>query len=141
MHSPPVHQTEARLQVVAKGLDKMARALLHRRWEEMARSSGYNARKLASLYSISLRQLEREFQKTRGRSPQKWLDEQRIASARKMLLEGLSVKCVALELGYKQSSHFCRHFKERNGMTPSEFVASVFVNDQCRYEITNVVQR
>jgi len=44
--------------------------------------------------------------------------------AKEMLLAGDSVKKVAIELGFKHASHFCRKFKRLNNMTSSEFVMS-----------------
>jgi transcriptional regulator GlxA family with amidase domain len=109
----------------------MASLFKHGCLDDLAKLSGYNARKLADLCSISVRQLEREFHKTFGNSPQKWLDEQRIRAAERLLLKGTAVKNVAFELGYKQCSHFCRRFKEQNFLTPSQFV-STFEEAKCR---------
>ena len=41
-----------------------------------------------------------------------------------MLLAGQQVKEVATELGYKQTSHFCREFKSYHHLTPSQYVAA-----------------
>jgi len=73
---------------------------------------------------MSVRQLQRRFRRRFGRSPQDWLNEKRIRVAQKLLLSGQPVKEVAFNLGFKQSSHFCRLFKSRNNMTPSEYVAT-----------------
>jgi AraC-like DNA-binding protein len=58
------------------------------------------------------------------RSPQEWLNEKRMTVACQMLLLGEPVKRVAIDLGFKQVSHFCRSFKKRQRMTPREFVLS-----------------
>jgi AraC-like DNA-binding protein len=92
------------------------------RLELLAETANYDANKLARLYGISTRQLQRIFRRWLERTPQSWLDDCRIAAAQKLLLSGASVKKVAIELGFKHTSHFCRHFKCRNNMTPSEFV-------------------
>jgi AraC family transcriptional regulator len=110
------------------------------RWEGLAESAHYNARELARLCDLSLRQLQRRFRREFGRSPQDWLNEKRLLAARTRLLCGEPVKRVALELGFKQPSHFCREFKRMNHMTPSEFVLTQSGRDaKCRREITNVV--
>lgn len=88
---------------------------------QIAAAAQYDARKLARLRQVSPRQLQREFQRIHRRTPQAWLNEQRILAARQLLLAGHPVKNVAQDLGYKQSSHFCRQFKQYNLMTPSEF--------------------
>ena len=88
----------------------------------MAEQAKYDARELAVLCRISLRQLRRDVRRCLGSSPQAWLNERRLMAARELLLSGQSVKEVAFNLGFRQASHFCRQFKLRNGMTPSEFV-------------------
>lgn len=109
-------------------------------WKQLAEAANFNARELARLCRLSDRQLQREFCRYLGRSPQDWLNEQRIEAARQLLLSGLPVKRVAYELGFKQSSHFCRQFKEAGNLTPSEFVLTrMRAGDECRSQITDVV--
>jgi AraC family transcriptional regulator len=98
----------------------MAKALLER-WEQLAGTARYDAKELAKLCHLSVRQLERDFRQLLDRSPQDWLNEQRIKAAQQQLLSGQPVKVVAFELGFKQPSHFCRQFKSFNHLTPSQF--------------------
>jgi AraC-like DNA-binding protein len=105
-------------------------------WEELARVAHYDANELAKLCEISARQLQRYFRGHFHRAPQHWLNERRLLAARSLLLTGDSVKKVALDLGFKQTSHFCRQFKSRNKMTPSQFAHSQ--NAKCRSGITDV---
>ena len=98
----------------------MAKGLLER-WEQLAGTARYDAKELAKLCNLSVRQLERDFRHNLERSPQNWLNEQRIKAAQQLLLSGQPVKVVAFELGFKQSSHFCRQFKLQNHLTPSQF--------------------
>jgi AraC-like DNA-binding protein len=91
-------------------------------WEDLAKAARYDAKELAKLCHLSVRQLERDFRRNLGHTPQDWLNEQRIKAAQQLLLFGQPVKVVALELGFKQSSHFCRQFKSQNNLTPSQFV-------------------
>ena len=101
----------------------MIRAVVcERHWEEMASRARYNSRELAKLCRLSTRQLQRDFRRVLGCSPQRWLNQQRILAAQRSLLSGEQVKKVALELGYKHVSNFCQHFKSVNQMTASEFV-------------------
>jgi AraC-like DNA-binding protein len=93
-----------------------------RTWEELAAAANYRARELARLRRVSDRHLRREMRRCLGRSPQDWLNDQRLLAARQLLLAGLSIKAVAIELGFKHTSHFCRQFKAVNAMTPTEFV-------------------
>jgi AraC-like DNA-binding protein len=117
----------------------MERLLLVKgRWEELAETAHYDANQLAKLCGVSTRQLQRYFHNNLHRSPQNWLNERRLQAAQALLLSGESVKKVALDLGFKQTSHFCRQFKNRNKMTPSQFAVSEIT--RCRSEITDVVR-
>ena len=105
----------------------MARAALSSMaLEQMAITAHYNSKELAALCQLSARHLQREFRRQLNQTPQKWLDELRIKAAAQLLLGGMPVKRVAIELGFKQISHFCRQFKLRNRQTPSEFASSQF---------------
>lgn len=116
----------------------MERLLLVKgRWETLAETAHYDANQLARLCGISTRQLQRHFRHEFRCSPQKWLNERRLEVAEVLLLSGEPVKKVALDLGFKQTSHFCRQFKNRNKLTPSQFAFSQIT--RCRPEITNVV--
>lgn len=90
-------------------------------WRQLAISARYDSRNLAELIKITPRQLQRIFRNEFGQTPQDWLNEQRILAAKQLLRTGEAVKKIALDLGFKQSSHFCRQFKILNGLTPSEF--------------------
>ena len=92
-------------------------------WMRLAEAARYDARELAKLCHLSVRQLERDFRRDLGYTPQSWLDEQRIKAAQMPLLSGQPVKMVAMKLGFKQVSHFCRRFKSQFNLTPSQFVA------------------
>jgi len=74
---------------------------------------------LAVLCQISLRTLERHFQKNYGVTVSHWLRDLRLGRAYEGLLAGKSVKEVTYEQGYKQVSHFSREFKNHFGVTPS----------------------
>ncbi len=91
-------------------------------WWELAQQAHYRSPALASLLSVSPRQLHRYTRKNFGRSPQAWLDDQRLARATGLLRQWRSVKAVSYELGFKQVSHFSRVFKRRYGMPPGRYV-------------------
>src|SRR5215472_2270420 len=76
-------------------------------WKQMAASAHFDCKELAKLNKVSVRQLQRIFRSKLNRTPQDWLNEQRILAAREMLRVGEPIKKVALDLGFKQSSHFC----------------------------------
>jgi AraC-like DNA-binding protein len=108
------------------------------KWEELAEAAHYRAHLLAALREITTRQLRRQIRRHFKRSPQEWLNEQRIAAAEQMLLAGRPIKVVAFEVGFKQVSHFCRVFKSVKQMTPSEFALLQPEPAQSPERITNV---
>lgn len=93
-------------------------------WCSMGAVASYRARNLARGYGISLRHLQRHFRSNLGRTPQDWLNEQRMIAAPLVLLRSESIKRASFDLGFKQPAHFCRHFKMYYGMSPSEFVSA-----------------
>lgn len=94
------------------------------KWRSMAASAQYNSTKLAVLCNLSPRQLQRQFKRQLGCSPQQWLDSERLEAAKGRLLIGDRIKQIAWELGFSDSSHFCHHFKAATHLSPSEFVAA-----------------
>jgi transcriptional regulator GlxA family with amidase domain len=111
------------------GYREGARKSQQQRWENLAQAARFDANELARLCQISTRHLEREFRRRLGRTPQDWLNERRIVAATQLLLSGLPIKAVAFEVGFKQPSHFSRHFKLHLRMTPSQFT---FLNEASR---------
>ena len=93
------------------------------KWVSMAWESGYDSAVLSRKLNVSQRQLQRYTRKLFGRSPQDWLDEQRLGIAAGLILKRRSVKEVAYQLGYKQPSHFSREFKIYYGLSPAQFLA------------------
>ena len=88
-------------------------------WESLAENAGYRPSDLAALCQISLRTLERHFQKNYGVTVSLWLRELRLGKAYQALQAGKSVKEAAYDQGYKQVSHFSREFKNHFGVSPS----------------------
>jgi len=89
--------------------------------EKMAEEVAYDAGKVAEVYGLSVRQLQRLFQSSHGCSPQKWMNDLKVFRAQERLLLGQSVKQIASEMGYRDVSYFCQQFKRLCGMTPSRF--------------------
>ena len=88
-------------------------------WEALAIKAGYRPGDLAGLCQISLRTLERHFQKNYGMTVSRWMRELRLGKAYESLTQGKSVKEAAYDHGYKQVSHFSREFKNHFGVSPS----------------------
>src|ERR1051325_11434071 len=91
-------------------------------WEGLAEQAAYNAKDLAERCGVSLRQLERFFPPVMGLPPQRWLNALRQQKAFELIASGRSVKEVSICLGYKQSSHFSRQFKQFHGVPPSKIL-------------------
>lgn len=103
----------------------MSRTIDVARMSKIAADTGYNVNRIAERFDITVRQLQRNFKASLGRTPQDWLNEQRMKAAYRLLKNSESVKEVAFELGFKQVSHFCRAVKNTYGKTPSELKAVV----------------
>src|SRR5437867_8926625 len=82
-------------------------------WDIRARRATYQVKALAHQCEVSLRQLERYFVNRFRSRPHAWLNRLRMREACKLLLKGYLIKQIALELGFKQVTHFSRVFKRR----------------------------
>jgi len=92
-------------------------------WLALATKADFQARTLAGLCNVSLRQLERYCRTNFLLAPQEWLNQMRLDEALMLLDKGFSVKETAYKLGFKQTSHFCRLFKQKYRATPRLFRA------------------
>lgn len=88
-------------------------------WTERAKQSNWCAKTLAQQCGVSLRTLERYFLKEKGRSPKKWILEQRREQAGKLLQTGTSVKETAGLLNYKHQNHLTNEFTRHMGSCPT----------------------
>jgi AraC-like DNA-binding protein len=91
-------------------------------WKSLAIRASYEPGRLAEIAEISLRQLERYFARDFTTTPKAWLREQRMQAACRLLENAHSVKDAAYTLCFRHPSHFCREFKQRYGITPSQLV-------------------
>jgi AraC-like DNA-binding protein len=98
-------------------------------WDPLIAESGYSVKKLAAHCGYSVRTLQRFITNKFKRGLLDFIADVRLRNAHALLQTGVSVKEAAADLGYKQSSHFCRCFKERYGMTPSEFSRTAGQNE------------
>jgi len=88
-------------------------------WISFAEKATWSAATLAKFVNVSRRTLETHFVATTGQPPKKWMLEQRQRKAALLLEEGYLVKQVAVETGYKHSTHFSREFKKYWGYSPT----------------------
>lgn len=89
-------------------------------WELLAQQAHFRPVVMATLCSVSLRQLERFFAQTFQMTPKHWTRELRCSLARQLLAEGWSNKAVAIELAFSNPSHLCHEFKKLYGLQPRE---------------------
>ena len=77
---------------------------------------------LAHLSHMSLSTFKRNFKKIYQTNPSHYILNQRLEKARKLLeLSELSMMEIAERCGFKASSHFSTKFKEKFGISPSQY--------------------
>ena len=91
-------------------------------WPALACQVGYRVCEFAMKLGLSTRQLERQTHELFQCSPKDWLDNCQMKQAAALLKGPGPVKVVALDLGFKQASHFSKKFKRAYGVTPVAFM-------------------
>ncbi len=82
---------------------------------------------IAAQVNISPQYFSKLIKKTTGFNFIDWLSMLRVRKAKELLTNSnLTVKEVCFMVGYKDPNYFSRIFKKRNGMTPSEYVKSLY---------------
>ena len=76
---------------------------------------------IAERYFISQSTLNRTFQTHLRISPHEYLENLRLAKAKRMLSQGADVSETARECGFSDCSHFIMLFRRRFGMTPGKY--------------------
>lgn len=79
---------------------------------------------LSAKYYLSHSTLYRLFKAYLNTTPRQYIETKRLAYARKLLKNGLSVKETARAAGFSNESNFIRLFKSRFGITPREYKMS-----------------
>src|SRR5207249_1172976 len=79
--------------------------------ETLAQNADFQPAKMAVLCGISLRHLERQFDREFNKTPTAWLREFRCRLAVKLIAEGYTNKAVVSELKFGSASHLCHEFK------------------------------
>jgi len=80
---------------------------------------------LARLCSMSSNTFRRRMEQCFGLAPKQFLLRKRMDRARQLLLEtSYTVEAISFELGYRETSHFCRQFKKQVGISPSNYRTS-----------------
>ena len=80
---------------------------------------------VARAVGVSVRSLQRTFQKLRGTTPMRWLKQLRLDRARRRLLNAgpsANISQIAAMSGFVHLSHFASEYKRRFGENPSETI-------------------
>lgn len=84
--------------------------------------NNFSVEELAKLTHLSLSSFKREFQKQYGTSPAKYIKEQKLKKAAKLLsASDLRVSSIAFDCGFSDLAHFSRSFQRVYGSSPSDF--------------------
>jgi len=81
---------------------------------------------LANISGFTPFYLVRQFQKNYGLPPHAYQIQHRLQHSKTLLKQGKKVAHVATQVGFYDQSHFHRHFKKANGITPSKYANQVF---------------
>jgi AraC-like DNA-binding protein len=92
-------------------------------WEILASDAGYRLEAISRKCGYSIRTLQRYISHRFHVSLHDFIAEIRLRKASALLEAGCAVKEAALELGYKQTSHFIRCYRQKYGMTPGAWMA------------------
>lgn len=76
---------------------------------------------LAKLCALSVRQLTRGFRVSRACSIGDYVEQRRMEAAKRLLMEGESVKTIAFSMGFASPSSFTFAFRRAVGASPSTF--------------------
>lgn len=87
---------------------------------------------LSKKVGINRQKLKQEFKQVFGKTIFQYLREERMKIAKYLLIsrQTLSIRQVAIEVGYENVSHFSRRFKEQHGLLPSELQAIAWRKEQ-----------
>ncbi len=78
---------------------------------------------LAQQCKLSEEYFRKMFKKIYTISPKQYVINMRINKSKQMLAEGiLKINAIAEQCGFSNPYHFCRFFKQKTGLTPSEYM-------------------
>ncbi|MDI9245332.1 AraC family transcriptional regulator [Marinobacter sp. CHS3-4] len=77
--------------------------------------------KLAEVVAMSRSSFIQNFKNLLGMSPGEYVQNARIAAAKKRIKKDLPMSLIGLEVGYEDPSAFARAFKKNTGLTPREW--------------------
>ncbi len=89
--------------------------------EKLAGKADFQPAKMAELWPISLRQMERVFAHQFGKTPEQWTRELRCRLAKEQISRGWTNKAVADEFKFASQAHLCHEFQALYGASPRSF--------------------
>src|SRR5882724_9395383 len=98
--------------------------------EQLAKLAKFHPARMADLWPISARQMERIFLRDYQLTPTLWLRQLQCRLAKELISRGYSNKSVAAELHFASESHFCREFRKIFGNSPQRFAPRAFRAEQ-----------
>ena len=85
---------------------------------------------LASVAELSVFRLVTVFHREMGISPYRYLSAVRVRRAQELMRNGVPPAIAAIEVGFFDQSHLCRHFRAICGVTPGQFLANPDRNER-----------
>lgn len=82
---------------------------------------------LAEQAGLSVFRFVTLFRRRFGVAPYRFLSMVRVRAAQQLLIEGTPSAIAAIEVGFCDQSHLCRHFRSICGTTPGQFLAAHLV--------------
>ena len=92
-----------------------------KRWLATRLADPYDLGRLAAAFHVSTRTMLRRFAQVCGQSPLEYLQDLRVAQAKRVLETGSSVQNAMLAVGYTDPGTFRRLFASRVGLTPAAY--------------------
>ena len=78
---------------------------------------------LALVAGLSIYRFVTVFRREAGMPPHRYVCAVRVRAAQELLRAGVPPAIAAIEVGFFDQSHLCRHFRAICGMTPGQFMA------------------
>ena len=76
----------------------------------------------ARMTNRSVSSFKRDFQSVYHTTPGRWLIDKKLHRAKKLLIQSdMAISDVAYDSGFENTTHFCRLFKQKSGLTPLEY--------------------
>jgi AraC-like DNA-binding protein len=80
---------------------------------------------LAAVVGLSIYRFITVFRRETGLPPHRYVCAIRVRAAQDLLRAGVPPAIAAIEVGFFDQSHLCRHFRAVCGMTPGQFLATL----------------